>query len=396
MMHQVCSVSVGLLTAQSRSELLLRRLDGDTGALASQMNRAAACVALCDFLVSPSAGALSDRIGRRPLMIAACAVAVPFKAMAAIRPTASILFMERVFCDAMRTVGGTTMAYACLSDLHTGDAYTQALTRLSGATGTAIVIAPLVAAWLDRRGPRFTFAVAALLSSVQFVLSWVLLKETHIKRGRPCEQPASLVRPVWHCIRLFTSGARLRVRTCLFTLHCFLEGKVLQEQVAIMQLAAGWGSLLRSRWSAGLGAVMLAGSKVAGFLLRCCGEHGFLALCHAASFGAFATIWQSAFWSGLGFLSLGQQRRSASISWVITAARQNGVGHGEVIGWTASLRAVVDFFAALAYGVAHRVAGQRGRPNDVMYLPLVVTLLAEFVRLYLLKGRCVDRHVRDQ
>merc|ERR1712136_515595 len=126
-----------------------------------------------------------------------------------------------------------------------------------------------------------------------------LLKETHVKRGRPCEQPASLVRPVWHCIRLFTSGARLRVRTCLFTPHCFLEGKVLQEQVAIMQLAAGWGSLLRSRWSAGLGAVMLAGSKVAGFLLRCCGEHGFLALCHAASFGAFATIWQSAFWSGV-------------------------------------------------------------------------------------------------
>lgn len=383
--HQLSTLSLSLLTLQPRAQLLMKAMNGDIVEVGKQINRGAALVAFTDFLVSPSWGILSDHIGRRPLMLLAPAVALPLKMAGALWPTAPVLLAEKVASDALRTMGGSTMTSACLADLYKGDAYRKALGNLSSATGAGIVLAPLMASVLMARSgsPRRAYAFSAVLAAVHLVLGIKYLEETLNINGESADETAErkpLLRPVWQFLRLFTSGARMRMNAILFTLHCFLEGKVLQDQVSIQQLELGWGLDWRSRWTSGLGLAITIGGQAGGLSARY-GAHCFTAACHAASFAAFLALQRKHFWGALPLLVLGQQRRTASTSWVIEEARLQGVGRGEAIGWTASLRAATEAVSAYLYSRAHGAAKASGRPFDVFALPAAVVLMAEVQRM---------------
>jgi len=343
-------------------------------------------------------------------MLMAPAAALPLKLLAAIKPTAAVLLVERVGSDALRTLGGTTMAYACLSDLYQGEAYTAALGRLNSAAGLGIVAAPLLASAVAARGgtSRRVFVVSAALAAVHLVVGRRVLIETVGHPGsvvapprahqRAVEEKPKLIQPVWRFLRLFTTNARLRLRAYLFTMHCLVEGKVLQDQVSVLQLGLGWSTGMRSRWTSGLGLAILLGGQAAGTLIAKLGVHKFTAACHAASLIAFIGFRQTSFWASLCFLCLGQQRRSASSSWLVAEACRAGIGRGEVVGWIASLRAAVDFVSAVVYGALFRSVTARGRPFDVFLLPASVAVLAEILRLRITfeeePRRCSEEEVR--
>eukprot|EP00927_Polykrikos_kofoidii_P007654 TRINITY_DN13147_c1_g1_i1.p1 TRINITY_DN13147_c1_g1~~TRINITY_DN13147_c1_g1_i1.p1 ORF type:complete len:504 (-),score=76.19 TRINITY_DN13147_c1_g1_i1:119-1630(-) len=449
--HQLSAVSISLLTFQSRAQLLAEAVKGDVSIVARQINHGAAAVALSDFLLSPMVGAASDRFGRKPFMLLAPAVALPLKALVVWNPTVLVLLLERCMSDAFRTLGGTTMSCASLSDIFTGERYTAALSRLNSASGLAIVLAPLVASAMGRLGgARRAYVAATLLASAHLVMGASLFEETlgweERFRGKKVltafaapaltEQASSLaaepdatltakessipateaasagsvslastsatpsteVRPptaaapprrvAWPgCLRLFSEGGRrLRLRTCLFSLHCLFEGKVIQDQVSVLQLTAGWSLSERARWTSGLGLAILVGAQVAGPLIRRLGEQGFTALCHAASVAAFLRLRGASFWDALAFLIIGQQRRSASVSWVVGAAGDAGIPRGECIGLIASLRAAIDFLAAVIFGGIHQLVSRYGRPLDVMLFPTFLSLLSEVLRIQVAKA----------
>merc|ERR1719223_2511579 len=178
--HQLSTLSLSLLTMQARVQLLSVAFSGDSQKVAKQVSRGAVFVAFCDLLLSPTVGKLSDIIGRKPIMLLAPAVALPFKLLAAIRPSSTVLLAERVFCDAFRTIGGTTMSYACLCDLYKGEEFTKALGQVNSATGLGIVFAPLVAtAFMGQHGnPRRAYWASATLALLHLVLGSKLLQET--------------------------------------------------------------------------------------------------------------------------------------------------------------------------------------------------------------------------
>lgn len=398
--HQLSTLSLSLLTMQPRMQLLSKALSGDSTAVARQVNRGAALVALSDLLITPSVGALSDRVGRKPFMLLAPAVALPLKTAVAIWPSVTMLLVERVVCDAFRTLGGTTMSYACLCDRYHGEAYTKALGQLNSATGLGIVMAPLVASVLmgSSGNPRRAYLASAALAVFHLAVGLSTLEETNLSemktpsdfiaapmrtKGVEVKAKAPLIQPVWKFLKLFTNGRRLRLYTCLFALHCLLEGKVLQDQVAILQVSRGWNVRARSFWTSGLGLAILVGGQGTGELVKRLGEHHFMSSCHAASFAAFIGLQSSTFWSSLAFLSLGQQRRSASTSWVISEACQGGVGRGEAVGWIAGLRSAADILSALLYNFVYRARVAKGRPFDVFILPSLVVFLAELLRRHI-------------
>mmetsp|Transcript_69865 Transcript_69865/g.138247 ORF Transcript_69865/g.138247 Transcript_69865/m.138247 type:complete len:445 (-) Transcript_69865:39-1373(-) len=399
MAHQLSTLSLSLLTMQARMQLLSVALSGDSRRVAKQVSRGAVFVALSDLLLSPTVGKLSDIIGRKPIMLLAPAVALPCKLLAAARPSVAVLLAERVFCDAFRTIGGTTMAYACICDLYHGEDFTKALGQLNSATGLGIVLAPLVAtAFMGQHGnPRRAYWVSAALAMLHLVLGSKLLQETlaltEIRSGtaagsgrtmvQSCWRALHAVKPPWNCIDLFRRGLRLRLRAMLFAVHCLLEGKALQDQVAVLQVGQGWGTELRSRWTSGLGLAITIGGQGASWLISRFGEHPFTAACHFASFAAFIGLQRSNFWSSLALLCLGQQRRSVSTSWIVAEARQAGVGHGEVIGWMASLRSAADAISSMLYGTVYRVQAKKGREFDVFIVPAALVLLAELLRTYI-------------
>eukprot|EP00933_Yihiella_yeosuensis_P053986 TRINITY_DN5230_c0_g1_i3.p1 TRINITY_DN5230_c0_g1~~TRINITY_DN5230_c0_g1_i3.p1 ORF type:complete len:447 (+),score=69.33 TRINITY_DN5230_c0_g1_i3:28-1368(+) len=395
--HQLSTLSLSLLTMQPRMQLLRQAFDGDTAATARQIGRGAALVALSDLLLSPSAGAFSDRAGRKPLMLLAPAVALPLKLAAAIWPSAPVLLLERVLGDSLRTLGGTTMAYAALADLYTGQEYAAALSKVQAATGLGIILAPLVAsAAMGRNGnnPRRPYILSALLAAIHLAIGMMFLEETSTPKvdAQPSSSAHSVVptsgtgrkpllQPVWRFLNLFTMGHRMRIRASLFSLHCFLEGKVIQDQASVLQLGLGWGSEDRSRWTSGLGFAILAGGQATGSLLRWVGQQSFVMACHFASFLAFLNFRRSEMWRGLAMLVLGQQRRIVSSAWIVQEATRCGYGRGEVVGWIASLRATVEAISALLYANVYRIAHGKGSPQNVFLLPSLIVILAEVQRM---------------
>lgn len=388
--HQLCTLGTSMLTMQARVQLLMEATGGDSAAVAAQVSKGAALVALSDLLLSPSVGAWSDDMGRRFFMLLAPAVTLPMKLAAAFHPSTAVLLVERVLSDALRTLGGTTMAYACLCDLFSGEAHTTALGRLNSAVGLGIVVAPLAAtAVMGKKGnPRRAYLASAALALVHFLLGLMLLPETKAALERKAQKPR--FQPVWGFTRLFTKSERLRQRTCLFTVHCAVEGKVVQDQVSVLQLASGWATASRSRWTSGLGLAIMIGGQATGSLLRLLGQQRFTALCHLTSCASFMAMRSQAFWTSLALLVLGQQRRSASTSWVLTEAGNTGLGHGAAVGYIASLRSAVDGLAAIVYGAVYRMQARRGRSSDVFLLPAALVLLAELLRTLISRSQATS------
>eukprot|EP00931_Biecheleriopsis_adriatica_P011059 TRINITY_DN112135_c0_g1_i1.p1 TRINITY_DN112135_c0_g1~~TRINITY_DN112135_c0_g1_i1.p1 ORF type:complete len:215 (+),score=34.49 TRINITY_DN112135_c0_g1_i1:44-646(+) len=184
-------------------------------------------------------------------------------------------------------------------------------------------------------------------------------------------------------LRLFVGGARLRVRTLLYALHCFIEGKVVQDQASMLQLSLDWDAGSRSTWTSGLGLAILVGGRSSGAVLRWLGEHTFLSLCHLGSILAFLSFCRSKLWSGLALLTIGQQRRTVSLAWVMQEAVGLGLARGEVVGWSASLRAASEAMSALLFARAYRTAHRRGHPAKVFLLPTTLAALAELLRTHL-------------
>lgn len=417
--HQFSMLSMNIICQQPRAQLQMAAVEGDTTMIAKQTSQAGVIVGLSEFLLTPRLAALSDRIGRRPLMLAVPALTLPLKAAAALSPTSAVLLAERIGSDILRTFGGTTMAYICLADLFTGPAYTAALERLNMATGLGIVASPLVMAVLGPKvDPRWAYLLSALMAVAHCVVGNVCLRETlecHVPQEGQAAAPAALQNGLVSAppsqpqqqqqlqlqppkeqqqiakkketgtpldfLRLFRSGPRLRRRALLLSLHCLVEGKVLLEQVTILQMGLGWDLARRSRWVSGMGLAMFAGGLGMNRLRQFLGEHGTLAACHLASLAAFLGFQKGSFWLGLLCLTLGQQRRSTAQSWVVKEACALGYGKGEVTGWTSGLRASIDVASAMLYHRVYQVAHGRGDAFKVFILPSLVILVGEVLRL---------------
>lgn len=396
LLHQVSTTGLSLLSAQPRQELLAGQLD--QVAVAAQVNTAASLVGALEFVLTPSIGALSDRVGRRPLMLAAPAVGLITRALAAWRPTAFALNIERVLCDLARALAGTTMCYAALADIFTGGpALTAALARCNSAMGIGMVLAPLVAPAVAQRGggPRAVLCLAALLTVVQLVLEWRLL----ILPRRGSEPAAATEAPrfanPFGFVQLFTRcGPRVRAAAGILAMQCAIDGKLLQDQIGLVQMFHGqWTMTQRSLWASCFGGVIVVGGRLTKRLVALFGgEQPFASAAHFCSALAFLAYSRSLFWLGLLPLVIGQQRRTPTIAWLLADAEAHGIGRGEMVAMTANLRAAVETVGPIVYGAAQRLAARLGQPARVFYAPALLALLAEAIRAFSAASSCGGPH----
>ena len=67
--------------------------------------------------MNPTIGRLSDSIGRKKFMMLSPYAAVILKTWVLLRPSLLSLTTERIVCDGLRTLCGTTMGQTCITDL---------------------------------------------------------------------------------------------------------------------------------------------------------------------------------------------------------------------------------------------------------------------------------------
>lgn len=132
--------------------------------------------ALTQFLCAPVLGNLSDRFGRRPvLLFAVGALGIDYLFMG-FAPTLLWLFLGR----AIAGVAGAsfTPAYAYVSDIAPPDKRAQAFGMVSASFGIGFILGPALGGLLGGLGPRAPFFAAAALSLMNLAYGWFVLPES--------------------------------------------------------------------------------------------------------------------------------------------------------------------------------------------------------------------------
>lgn len=142
----------------------------------------AAAYSLTQFLSGPLMGNLSDRYGRRPLMLLAIfGLGIDFL-LHAVAPNMLWLFIGRVFagiCGASWVI-----ANAFIADITSPEERGKAFARMGAAFGLGLVVGPAIGGILGEFGPRVPFYAAAGISLLNFVFGYFVLPETLTAENR--------------------------------------------------------------------------------------------------------------------------------------------------------------------------------------------------------------------
>lgn len=132
--------------------------------------------AAMQFLCAPLLGALSDRFGRRPVVLASnLALGLDYILMA-LAPSLGWLVVGRVLAGMCSA--SVTTAHAYIADITPGAQRAGAFGILGAAFGLGFVIGPALGGVLGAWDLRAPFWVAAGLSLANFLYGWLILPES--------------------------------------------------------------------------------------------------------------------------------------------------------------------------------------------------------------------------
>ena len=128
------------------------------------------------FVFSPLLGRLSDRIGRRPVILLSLAGTAAGSLMTGLAGGLPLLFVGRIVDGA--SGASVSVAQAAAADLSSPDDRSRLFGLLGAAFGVGFVAGPAIGALGALGGARVPFYLAAGLAAVNTVVAWFRLPET--------------------------------------------------------------------------------------------------------------------------------------------------------------------------------------------------------------------------
>ncbi|MGP1609956.1 MAG: TCR/Tet family MFS transporter, partial [Burkholderiales bacterium] len=135
-----------------------------------------ASYSITQFISSPVVGGLSDRFGRRPIILASLFGFTLDYIFLAFAPTIGWLFVGRVIAGIMGASFTTASAY--IADVSAPEDRAKNFGMIGAIFGLGFIIGPMLGGLLGELGPRVPFLVTAVLTAVNFVYGWFLLPES--------------------------------------------------------------------------------------------------------------------------------------------------------------------------------------------------------------------------
>ncbi len=146
--------------------------------------------AVMQFLSGPALGALGDRFGRRPVLLASVAAMGANYVVMAVTPSIWVLLVARALSGMAAATQATATAY--IADITPPDRRGQAFGLIGAAFGVGFVLGPLLGGLLAGIAPRAPFWAAAGLCGVNLALGWRVLPESLPPGLRRAIRPAAL------------------------------------------------------------------------------------------------------------------------------------------------------------------------------------------------------------
>ena len=132
--------------------------------------------AAMQFIFSPILGGLSDRFGRRPVLLFSLFGFGLDYILQGFAPTIGWLFLGRMLAGV--TGASFTTATAYIADISTPEKRAQNFGLVGAAFGVGFILGPAVGGFLGQYGPRVPFFVAAGLTMVNFLYGFFILPES--------------------------------------------------------------------------------------------------------------------------------------------------------------------------------------------------------------------------
>lgn len=138
--------------------------------------------AVMQFLCGPLIGGLSDRFGRRPLLLVSLAVMAADYAVMALAGSAWLLLLGRIVGGAAGATQATGAAF--IADLSPPERKAANFGLIGAAFGVGFVLGPALGGLLAEHGSRAPFWAAAALSALNLLFGLLVLPETVTDRTR--------------------------------------------------------------------------------------------------------------------------------------------------------------------------------------------------------------------
>src|SRR4051794_5644081 len=167
---------------------LLRELSRETR-IAGRFGYFMAIYPFMQFLFSPVLGRLSDRLGRRPVLLMSLAGAAVDYLIMGLSPLLWVLYLGRAFAG----LSGANMAVATayIADISDNDERAARFGYMNACFGLGFVAGPLLGGLVGTLSPRYPFLLAAVSNGLNFLLGYFVLPESWTPEASRAE-PASL------------------------------------------------------------------------------------------------------------------------------------------------------------------------------------------------------------
>jgi MFS transporter, DHA1 family, tetracycline resistance protein len=168
-------IAIGII-APVLPKLIANFLGGDLSHAAEITGLFATVWAVMQLFCSPLLGMLSDRVGRRPVILISCAATTVDFAIMALAPNLWWLFVGRVLSG--MTTANMTAAYAYIADVTSPERRAAAFGLLSSAFGLGFVLGPAIGGLAGNVDPRLPFWIAAGFSLINTLYGLFVLPES--------------------------------------------------------------------------------------------------------------------------------------------------------------------------------------------------------------------------
>ena len=244
---------------------LVRSFTGETASAAHYVGLFAAVFAMLQFAVSPFLGALSDRYGRRAVILtSAFGQGVNF-VLLAIAPNLAWLLVARIISGI--TSGSLPAVNAYIADAVPASRRAASYGWVSAATSTGFLLGPALGGLLGEINPRLPFWVSAALCFVNVLYGALVMPESLKKAARA---PLTFARANPASALRFLGERPVIARLALVFLTLMIAQQCLPNTIVLY-------TDYRFGWSSGQIGAYLAAVGLANILVQTLVVRGFVA-----------------------------------------------------------------------------------------------------------------------
>lgn len=235
--------------------------------------------ALCSMIAAPVWGKLSDRLGRKNIILIAQFLTLAGYLMQALAPTLIWIFISRIISGSGGGALGAVQSY--IADVTKEEDRDLAYSLYGAVFGVAFIIGPVTSGFLIHRSLAVPFLVAAGIEVITILIT-VLLLPSHMQRRSQTSIAASLKAANVPGVRLVL----IRHFLAIFAIVCFLANLALYLHHVLGSPVSQVGSLLSVAGVVGGAALIFVVSPLAKRL----GDRRVAQIGLLLSFAAYAAL----------------------------------------------------------------------------------------------------------